>query len=498
MGGFSEYADYDGLGQAELVRKGDVRPLELVEEAIERIERVNPQVNAVIDMVYDLARAEAAAGLPEGPFRGVPFLVKDIMGECAGAASTWCCSFLKDLRPQRDCEVVRRHRAAGLVILGKTNAPELGLLPVTEPALYGPTRSPWDLSRTSGGSSGGSAAAVAARVVPLAHGNDGGGSIRIPAACCGVFGLKPTRGRTPAGPDLAEAWQGMAVAHALTLSVRDSAALLDATCGPDVGDPYWAPPPERPFLQEVGAPPGRLRIAFTSEPLLPAQVHPDCVEAVRDAARLCQDLGHDVAEAAPRIDGRAFSRAFLQMVCANTRSAITTFERLQGRKASARDFEPQTWAMALLGDQFTAGDLASGLDLMKGMGRALGAFFQQYDILLTPTLAAPPVTIGALQPGPRDLLAMKVFGALNAGGLLRMLANIDALAAQTFSFMPFTPLFNATGQPAMSVPLVWNKEGLPIGLHFVGRFGDEATLFRLASQLEEARPWFGRVPPVHA
>jgi amidase len=498
MSGFEEYATYDGLGLAELVRKGEVQPVELVEEAIQRIERVNPQVNAVIEKMYDRAREAVAAGLPEGPFRGVPFLIKDIMGDYAGVPSTRCCRFLKDYRPDHDSEIIRRHKAAGVVILGKTNAPEFGLLPVTEPELFGPTHTPWDLTRTSGGSSGGSAAAVASRMVPLAHGNDGGGSIRIPAACCGVFGLKPTRGRTPVGPDIAEAWYGLAINHVLSRSVRDSAAMLDATSGPDTGAPYYTPPPVRPFLEEVGADPGRLRIAFTAEPLLPAEVHPDNVRAVQEAAALCEGLGHTIVEATPRIDGEAFAKAFLTMVCAETRAGVIEAEQLVGSKATAADFEPQTWAMALLGTQFCAGDLATAVQLIKTTGRHVCAFFEEYDVLLTPTLSVPPLKIGALQPKSKDLAAMKALGRLNAGKLLRAFADIDALAEETFAFMPFPPLFNATGQPAMSVPLVWNDEGLPIGIQFAGRYGDEATLFRLAAQLEQARPWFDRLPPVHS
>jgi len=498
VSGFEEYASYDGLGLAELVRRGEVQPAELVEEAIQRIERVNPQVNAVIEKMYDRARAAVAAGLPDGPFRGVPFLLKDILGEVEGVPSTQGCRFLKDFRPDHDAEIVRCYKAAGLVILGKTNCPELGLLPVTEPELFGPTCTPWDLTRTSGGSSGGSAAAVAAGMVPLAHGNDGGGSIRIPAACCGVFGLKPTRGRTPIGPDIAEGWHGLAVSHVLTRSVRDSAAMLDATCAPEVGAPYYPAVPPRPFLDEVGADPGRLRIAFTAEPLLPAQIHPDCAAAVREAARLCEELGHEVVEAAPRIDGQAFARAFVTMLFAETRASIAWLERLLHRKATSADFEPQTWAMALMGDQIRGTDLSLALSEIKAVGRPIGRFFTEYDLLLTPTLATPPLKTGALQMKGAELLMSRALGRLNAGRLLLAFAPVEAVAERTFAFMPFTPLFNATGQPAMSAPLVWNDEGLPIGVHFVGRYGDEATLFRLAAQLEQARPWAQRVPPVHA
>jgi amidase len=497
MSGFEAYADYDGLGLAELVRQGEVQPTELLEEAIRRLEQVNPQVNAVIEKMYDQARRTAASELPEGPFRGVPFLIKDIMADYAGVPSRRSSRFLQDYVPPRDSEIVRRHKAAGLVILGKTNTPELGIMPVTEPELTGPTNNPWDLTRAAGGSSGGSAAAVAARVVPVAHGNDGGGSIRVPASCCGVFGLKPTRGRTPTGPDLAEAWQGMTVNHVLSLSVRDSAAMLDATAGPEVGAPYYPPPPARPYLEEVGADPDRLHIAYTARPLLPGTTHPDCVRGLEETVALCQTLGHELVEATPELDGQAFALAFLTMVCGETRAGIKEAEELVGRKATSSDFEPVTWALNLLGSQFSAGDFAQAIHFLKDSGQRMGQFFEEYDLLLTPTLAMPPVKRGALQPQGTDLTAMKVLGRLNAGGLLRTVADIDALAAETFAFIPCLPPFNASGQPAMSVPLHWNDEGLPIGMQFVGRYGDEATLFRLAAQLEAAQPWSDRIPPTH-
>ena len=498
MSGFEAYADYDGLGLAELVRQGEVQPTELLEEAIQRLEQVNPQVNAVIEKMYDRARQTAASDLPDGPFRGVPFLIKDIMADYAGVPTRRSSRFLQNYVPERDSEIVRRHKAAGVVILGKTNVPELGLLPVTEPARFGPTHSPWDLNRNAGGSSGGSAAAVAARVVPVAHGNDGGGSIRVPASCCGVFGLKPTRGRTPTGPDLAEAWQGLAINHVLSLSVRDSAAMLDATAGPEVGAPYYPPPPARPFREEVGADPGRLRIAWTAKPLLPGTMHPDCAKGLQAAVTLCRELGHELVEAAPELDGSTFARAFLTMVCGETRAGIEEAEEMVGRKATSAEFEPLTWALNLLGQQFSAGDFARAVHILKDSSQRMGSFFEEYDLLLTPTLATPPPKTGALQPQGTDLTAMKLLGRLNAGTLLRTFADIDALAEETFAFIPCLPPFNASGQPAMSVPLHWNDEGLPIGMHFVGRYGDEATLFRVAAQLETAQPWKDRVPPVHS
>ncbi len=498
MTGFSEYDAYDGLGLAELVRNGEVTPGELAEEAITRIEKLNPELNAVIHKTYELGREAAARIDPDAPFAGVPFLLKDLLATCAGVPTCNGSRFYEGFVPDHDSEMVKRFKAAGVVILGKTNVPELGMLPVTDPELFGPSRNPWDLTLTPGGSSGGSAAAVAARMVPLAHGSDGGGSIRIPSSCCGLFGLKPTRGRTPLGPDVAEAWQGFSCGHVLTRSVRDSAAMLDAIAGPDPGALYVAPPPRRPFLEEVGRDPGTLRIAFTAEPILPGTVHPGYVAGLERAVALCRDLGHEVVEDAPDIDGSAFARAFLTMVCAETRADIEEAQELLGRKATARDFEPGTWAVALLGSQISAAEFSKALHFLKRTGRRMAPFFQTYDVLLTPTLAGPPLPIGALQPQGAELVAMKALGALNAGGLINALTGIDALADEVYRFMPYTPPFNTTGQPAVSVPLHWNGDGLPIGMQFVGRFGDEATLFRLGAQLEDAAPWADRVPPIAA
>jgi len=498
MSGFSEYDKYDGLGLAELVRKKEVKPSELVEEAISRIERLNPQLNAVIYKMYELARRAAGGDLPDGPFKGVPFLMKDILMAYAGVPLTNGSRFFKDFVPDHDCELVKRFKAAGVIVVGKTNLPEFGLVPITEPELFGPTNNPWDLSRTPGGSSGGSAAAVAARMVPLAHASDGGGSIRIPASCCGVFGLKPTRGRNPIGPDFGEAWRGLHCDHVLARSVRDSAAMLDATAGADVGAPYYAVPPVRPFLTEGGTDPGKLRIAFTSKPFLGASVHKDCVNGLETTARLCQNLGHEIVEATPQIDGKAFARAFLTMVCVETRAAIEESEVRLDRKASFKDFEPSTWVLGLLGRQCRAPEFSRSLNLAQLTARQVGEFFQKYDVLLTPTLAMPPVATGELQPKGIRAVAMKLLGSLNAGGLISAVSGIDVLAKHVFGFIPYTPLFNVTGQPAMSVPLYWNDAGLPIGMQFVGRYGDEATLFRLAGQLEKAKPWSERMPVICA
>ena len=477
MATFEELAFLDATSQAELVRREEVKPIELIDAAVERIERLNPTLNAVVTPMYEEARAAATAKLPEGPFTGVPFLLKDLLAEYAGVRMTEGSTFLRNHISDHDTELVTRLKRAGLVILGKTNTPELGILPTTEPRLFGPTHNPWDAARTPGGSSGGSAASVAAGLVPMAHGNDGGGSIRIPASCCGLFGLKPTRGRNPLGPDYGDVFAGLVVEHALTRSVRDSAALLDATSGPDVGDPYWAPAPVRPFLREVGADPGRLRIAFTTVAVTGVPVHDDCVSAVRDAAALCADLGHEVVEVTPALAGDLISQNFIMLWSVGCAWAIDDWARQTGQTPTPDHFEPLTWALYEMGHQQSAPAGLLVLQDLQKVSRDIARFFIDYDVWLTPTLGEPPVPLGTFDSPPDNPLQ----------GLLR--------SAQ---YVPFTPICNITGQPAMSVPLFWNSDGLPVGSHFIGRFGDEATLFRLAAQLEQARPWADKRPPVSA
>lgn len=498
--GFAEYSRHDGLGLAALVRAGEVSPRDLVEEALARLEATNPRLNAVVRVRAEAARAEAARPL-DGPFAGVPFLVKDLLATIQGEPTAGGSRLWRGRVADHDTEMVRRWRRAGLVILGRTSTPELGLLPVTEPEAYGPTRNPWDPSRTPGGSSGGSAAMVAAGVVPIASGGDGGGSIRIPASCCGLFGLKPTRGRTPTGPVAVDHWQGCAVEHVLTRSVRDSAAALDATHGPDPGAPYVAPPPARPFLEEVGAPPGRLRIAFTRRALLPAPgVDPACVAAVEAAARLCAELGHEVVEEHPPLDGDAFARAFVTMIIGETAAELRAAERDLGRPIRHHDVELGTHVLRLLGERYTAADFALAVRTLKATGRALAPFFERHDLLLTPTLAQPPLPIGSIGPRGAQRALLSALVRLGAGGALRGLGVLEEIAATAYAFAAFTAPFNATGQPAMSVPLHWTDgpRPLPIGVHFVARLGEEATLLRLAAQLEQARPWADRRPPVGA
>lgn len=492
---FPEYTRYDGLGLAGLVRTGAVSAIELVEACVARIEALNPQVNAVIHPMFEQARRAARAPIPDGLFAGVPFLVKDLVSTVAGEPFRCGSRFLDDYIAPADSEVVRRYRQAGLLLAGKTNTPEFGLTPFTEPALLGPTRNPWALDRTPGGSSGGSAAAVAAGMVPLASGGDGGGSIRIPASCCGLFGLKASRGRVPTGPAIGQIWQGAVVEGVVSRSVRDSAAALDAIAGPDVGAPYWAPPPDRPFLAEVSTEPGRLRIAWTTEPMMGRTVAPECVRAVEETVALLESLGHQVEPTAPVVDGPVLSEAFLTMLCGELRGDIADAERLLGRRARAADFEPTTWALALLGEQLSAAEFVQAVRVLERTTRQVGAFFESWDLLLTPTLSMPPFPIGALQPTVAERRQLALLGRLRAGRLLRWGGALQQAAEQVFEFIPWTPVFNVTGQPAMSVPLAWTDDGLPVGLHFVAGTAREATLFRLAGQLERARPWFDRTPP---
>jgi amidase len=486
------YDALDATALAELVRKKELQPTELVEEAISRIEAVNPKLNAVVHKMYDQARKAAAGPLPEGPFSGVPFLVKDLDGYLANEPYTGGCRALVGFVPDHDAELMARFRRAGVIFVGKTATPELGILGVTETVLNGPTRNPWNPEHTPGGSSGGSAACVAARVVPMAHGGDGGGSIRIPASACGLFGLKPTRARNPLGPDSAEGWGGFVQQHVLTRSVRDSAAMLDATQGPDLGAPYAAPPHARPFLQEVGTPPGRLRIAFSTGSLYGKHVHPDCKAAVQDAVKLCQELGHELVEDAPKFDRAELVRSYLVNVAANTTVQMEEIAQATGKAVTADDVEPTTWALVQLGGILTAADLQRARNVMHQASRMMALFHERYDLFLDATLAYPPVRIGELAPKPAELAAMAVLRRLPLKPVFLKL--LDELASNSLERTPNTQLFNQTGQPAMSVPLFWNSAGLPVGVQFAARFGDEATLFRLASQLEQARPWAGRKP----
>jgi len=496
MGTFTEYDHYDAWGLAELVQTGQVSAKELCEEAIGRAERINPKINAVVTPMYAEGRRAAAAPLPAGPFAGVPILIKDLAHAYAGVPMTQGCRALKDHIPDHDDEIVVRLKKTGVIIIGKANTPEFGLLGITEPELFGPCRNPWNTDHTPGGSSGGSAAAVAAGIVPLAAGSDGGGSIRIPSACCGLFGFKPSRGRNPTGPDYGQLWQGAVQNHVITRSVRDSAAMLDALQGPERGAPYEIRPPNGPYLAEAGKNPGRLKIAFNTRSPVGRSVHPECIRAVENTVALLQDLGHAVVEDRPDIDDRGLSQSFLALYFGEVAADIEALEPVLKRKAKPGDVELLTWTLGLLGRSLSAGYMVTALRRWDRAARAMGWFFTQYDLYLTPTTAFPPARIGELQPKPLEILLMKTISTLKLGRLLKLGNLVDRMAQESLERTPFTQLANLCGLPAMTVPLHRTPEGLPCGSQFIGPFGAEDLLFRLAGQLEKARPWFDKRPPV--
>ncbi len=493
----NDYADVDATTLAERVRAGDVTPAELVDDAIAAVDKVNPELNGLIHKMFDKARAQARGALPDGPFRGVPFVVKDLDGFLADEPYTQACRMSARFVPDHDAEVIARMKRTGVVIIGKTNCPELGLLGVTEPELWGPTKNPWNTGRTPGGSSGGTAAMVAARVVPMGHGGDGGGSIRIPSSACGLFGLKPTRGRNPLGPDVGEGWGGYVQQGVLTRSVRDCAAMLDATQGYEPGAPYAAPPRARPFVEEAKTAPRKLRIAFSTSSLLGRETHPDCVAAVKDAAALCDKLGHEVFERAPALDKQALVAAYFAQVAVGTAAGIDMTARWVGRKPSPDSFEATTWLLGQIGRKLPATELQRSRDACQTAGFAVARFFADgVDVFLNPTMAHPPSAIGELSLKPAERVALAALRAVSPKVVLdKLLADLGANALEK---TPNTQVANMVGTPAMSVPLFWTAAGLPIGAQFMAPFGDEATLLQLAAQLEQERPWAHKKPRVCA
>jgi amidase len=476
-----ELAALDATAQAELVRRGKISPGELVEAAIRRCERLNPALNAIIHPAYARARSVAASpGLPAGPFRGVPFLMKDIGGPEAGEPYHVGMRFLRDAgwRETADSYLTRRFKEAGLVSLGRTSTPELALLPTTEPEAYGPTRNPWNLEHSAGGSSGGSAAAVAAGLVPAAHASDGGGSIRGPASMCGLVGIKPTRGRISFGPSLGERWSSFSAEFAVTRSVRDAAALLDAVAGPMPGDPYTAPPPARPFAAEVGAPAGKLRIGIMRTGPRGLEPHAEAVAAVDATARALEGLGHAVEASYPEaLDEHESVLNYVTVVSCNTARALDVWGERVGRPVGQADVEPLTWTLAERGRQLGAVDLLATIEYVHGFGRRLAAWWTAgHDLLVTPTQALPPPEIGYISSTAEEPLRAFIRSA---------------------PYGAYTLPFNMSGQPAISLPLHWTTDGLPQGVQLVAAFGREDLLFRVAAQLEEAMPWSVRRPPTH-
>ena len=496
MSGFKEYDTYDALGLVELVRNKEVTPLELVDEAISRIEKKNPQLNAVIHTMYDIARETAGGKIPDGPFSGVPFLLKDLLDAYAGVPLTSGSKAYRDYIPTEDSETVRRYKKAGLNTVGKTNLPEFGLMGYTEPDLFGPCRNPWNTGHTPGGSSGGSAAAVSSGMVPIASAGDGGGSIRIPASCCGLFGLKPSRGRNPLGPDYGEIWQGAVVVHVLTRSVRDSAVALDCVSGPDSGPPYTIVPPQRPYAEEIKKDPKTLTIAVNTASPVGKDVHTECIRAIEKTTKILRNLGHNVEEAQPTINHEALAISYLVMYFGELAADIKKIKETFGARAARKEVELITRTLALLGRAVSAGEFVSALREWDRAARSMGSFFNTYDLYLTPTMARPPVKIGELMPSPVERVLMSAINALGAGKLLKATGIVEKMAIDNLAVTPYTQLPNLTGLPAMSVPMHWTDDNLPCGVHFVAPFGDEGLLFRLAAQLEKASPWFDKRPPV--
>jgi len=470
---FEAYAARDGLGLGELVRRREVSALELLEAAIARAEAVNPQINAIVYRAYDQARAAATAfASAEQPFAGVPLLLKDILGDCVGMPTRLGSASIPPIPWPADSYLVARLKRAGFIPFGKTNVPEFGLPPFTESKLYGPARNPWDLSRTPGGSSGGSAAAVAAGVVPVAHANDGGGSIRIPAACCGLVGLKPTRGRNSLGPFIGDLMSGLVAEHVVSRTVRDTAAALDATAGHMTGDPYAAPPPAQSFLAALGTPPRKLRIAFTTKPSI-GPLDPEVIAATEATAKLCAELGHEVEEAAYVLDTATAAPAFFAVYAAGLASTIDTVARLTGRTPAPGDVEAMSWNFYESGRAITASQYLSAVTVLQQAGRSFATFFEHRDVWLTPTVGQLPFPVGLIDTNdPKATLGdPRIVGFAHCNGL-----------------------YNVSGQPAISLPLQVSSSGLPIGMMFGGRSGEEALLLQLAAQLEVAQPWSGRRP----
>ncbi len=470
---FAEYDQYDGLGLADLVAKKAVSPEDLLDEAITRTEKLNPKLNAIVHKHYDEARAQIAKGLPKGPFTGVPFLLKDLHLLLKDTITTFGSAAYLDNMADHNSTLTDRYLAAGLVIFGKTNSPEFGLAPTTEPRLYGPTHNPWDLTRSPGGSSGGAAAAVAAGLLPVANASDGGGSIRVPASACDLFGMKPTRARTPMGPDRAEGWASMSIAHVVSRSVRDSAAMLDATHGPELGDPYACPAPNGTFLDAVTKAPGKLRIAFSAKRPDGSTVQKEIADAILATAKLLESLGHDVVEDAPKIDPSEMAKHQGALISPNIALTLRQRAATLGRKITANDIENFTMLVAENAKGISSADYAEAQLYIHQMGRRMAAFHTKYDVYLSATLGTPPQLLKTLDTMTSDVLTF--------------IKNM-------VEYVPGIGVYNMTGQPSMSMPLAWSADNLPLGLMFTGRFGEETTLFSLAGQLETAQPWKDRRP----
>lgn len=490
MSTFKEYTQYDAIGLAELIKTKQISVQELINTAKASISKRNPQINAIISHINPIPQINTLD--LNAPLAGVPFLIKDNFVNVKNVPTTSSCRLLKNFIPHYDNELISRYRKTGLVFLGKTNVPELCLSPTTESQFYGPCNNPWSLEHSTGGSSGGSAAAVAAGIVPAAHGSDGAGSLRIPASCCGLFSLKPTRGRMPTGPDMGKVLQGNAIEHVLTRSVRDSAALLDYTQGADPGAAFLLPKPKEAFLEAIKRPPKQLKIAYTTEHWFGGKIHPDCDNAVKHALTLCEQLGHSIEEISFKFDASAYKRNLSIWIAAETAAFLYRITTLLKTPLDPYQLEPASRILLKLGSFFSALDFSIASAFFDQISQQVGHFFCNYDILITPTLASPPPKLGSLLPTARENKLLSLTYRFPFDQLLDKV--IEEMTTKWFDFMPHLPLFNTTGNPAASIPLYWNQDNLPIGVQFVGRFAEEDTLLQLAKQLEEINPWFHKTP----
>ena len=487
-----DYQNYDATGLAELIASGQVTAQELNQTAMAVMEQLNPKINAVVYTMFDESKAAADSEALAGPFKGVPFLLKDLGVAVAGHPSSYSSHFSQDYTPDYDSIITERFKKAGLNILGKTNAPEFGILGVTESRLRGVCRNPWNLNLTSGGSSGGAAAAVAARIVPVAHADDGGGSIRIPASACGLVGLKPTRGRVPLGPGKTESWLGLVSSFVVTRSVRDAAAVLDAVAGPEVGAPYFAPPTETPYAEEIKKPRQNIKIAYSTDSILGRETDPECKRAVETTAQLCQELGHEVVPAAPQLDVESLRWAYFVIVASSVATDIERLASLLNKKVERKHFEDTTWFLYLLGHQCSAVELQQAIQIARECGESLARFFQKHDLWLTPTLAHPPSPVGLMELGFLDRLGIRLLDRVPLKPI--MMQALKMMAKDGLEKTPNTQIFNLSGTPAISLPVYETKEHLPIGVQFAGAMGREDLLLNLAQQLEKVSHWLERKP----
>lgn len=492
---FRTYSQYDALGLSELIRKGETTATEVLEAAIARAEAVNPQINAIIHTMYGKARERAHQPLPNHILAGVPYLMKDLELSFAGEPMTHGSQAMKNYVPKEDSFTVQKMKNIGLNIFGKTNTPELGITPFTEPKANGITRNPWNPDYSAGGSSGGSAAAVAAGIVPIASAGDGGGSIRIPASACGLFGIKPSRGRISLGPGNSEGWSGLVSSFAVSRTVRDSAALMDALIGSQPGDPFIFQKPENSFLSEIQTAPKTLKIAFSTQHPFGQKVAPECIDAINNTVKLLTSMGHQVEEIPLPYEEAVLTKTFF-MLMADVAADLDILGEMRGRPIQKDEVEITTWLLNLLGRAYSARDFAYARKQWNTISRRFGQIHETYDLWLCPSLATTPIKNGALQSTATEEFILKIAIRLGLVPYLKGTGVVDTIAKRTLGYIPYTPIANMTGQPSMSVPLHWTQNGLPVGVMFTAKMGDEATLFRLAAQLEQAQPWKHKRPEI--